>query len=157
MTSVLFVCLGNTCRSPAGAGMLLHLAKNTLHEPTLEVDSCGIGDWAVGDSVDSRMQRRALSRGIVLSGRARAFQQEDWERFDHILVAEHAILYDLLKSAKSPGHKAKAHLITSFSPSYLNQDIPDPYYADDAGFDLVLDMLEDSCEGFLKHLGGPIP
>jgi protein-tyrosine phosphatase len=132
--------------------MLLHLAKETPLAQSLQVDSCGIGDWTVGESVDNRMTKKALSRGIVLSGRARVFEEADWDRYDHILVVEHAILYELLKTAKTPGQKAKAHLITAFSATYPNQDIPDPYYADDAGFDLVLDMLEDSCEGLLKHL-----
>ncbi|MDP1834558.1 MAG: low molecular weight protein-tyrosine-phosphatase [Chlamydiales bacterium] len=148
MTSVLFVCLGNICRSPAGAGILAHLGM----DPGLVVESAGIGDWHVGERADARMQAAALQRGIVLSDRARVIRPEDFDRFDYILAVDHTILYELYQLAPTPQQKAKIHLATAFSPTYHNQDVPDPYYGNDAGFNVVLDMLEDACEGFLARV-----
>lgn len=149
MANVLFVCLGNICRSPAGAGILGNLAKD---RDDLTIDSCAVGDWYIGDKVDNRMQAAALSRGVVLPGRAKLFQPDHFNDFDFILAVDHPVLHHLHQLAKTPQHKAKVHLLTSFSKAYHNQDIPDPFYGDSASFELVLDMLEDACEGFLQHL-----
>ena len=151
MPSVLFVCMANICRSPAGAGVLIDLAAKQF-QSDLHVDSCGIGDWYLGERTDARMQSAALARGIVLQGRAKLFEPDYFESFDYILAVDHPVLYELYKLAAIPQHKAKVHLATTFSPTYRNQDIPDPFYSDDQGFNVVLDILEDSCEGFLQHL-----
>lgn len=148
MTSVLFVCLANICRSPAGAGILAHLAADR----DIFADSAGVGDWYLGETPDKRMQAAALQRGIVLSSRSRLIQPEDFDRFDYILAVDHTVLYELYQMAHTPQHKSKIHLATAFSPAYHNEDIPDPYFSNDAGFNVVLDMLEDACEGFLLRL-----
>ncbi len=148
MPAVLFVCLANICRSPAGAGILSHLAKDM----PLTVDSCGVGNWYVGEKTDPRMQAAALRRGIVLPARAKLFQSDYFDQFDLILPVDHQVLYELYQKGPSPQQKTKIHLATVFSSSYHNEDIPDPFYSDEAGFDLVLDMLEDACEGVLLHL-----
>lgn len=148
---ILFVCMGNICRSPAAEGVFKHMLKKSNLE-NIHVESCGIGDWHVGKSPDSRTQESAKARGIVLTSRAQQFEIEFFNTFDYILVADHEVLKFLYQYAKSPEHKAKLILMTEFSSLYKGQEVPDPYYQPETAFDLVLDMLEDSCEGLLSHL-----
>ena len=149
---VLFVCMGNICRSPAAEGILKHFAQ---HYPQIqvEVESCGIGDWHLGSSPDHRMLESSKARGIYLTSKARQFQKSHLEQFDYILASDIEIRNTLYHSALSPEHKAKIGLMTDYSPLHKGEDIPDPYYQAGGGaFELVLDMLEDSCVGLLKHL-----
>lgn len=150
MVSVLFVCLANTCRSPAAEGMLRHLAEK--EGLTLHVESCGIGAWNLGQLPSERMREAAKNRGIHLASRSQQFQPKFLDAFDLILVADTQMLKDIYLHAKSPEHKAKVHLITHFSETYRDQNIPDPYYQGEAGFENVLDMLEDACIGIIAHL-----
>ena len=152
MTSVLFVCMGNICRSPAAAGILRHLAQAKAIGHTLTVDSCGMGDWYAGHSPDSRMQKSAQMRGLILTGRAKGFRKEFFQTFDYILAVDQEVLKRLHDLALSPEEKARLHLITTFSKSFHNREIPDPFYGDDGAFEVVLDMLEDSCEGLLEKI-----
>jgi len=152
MTSILFVCLGNICRSPAAEGILVQMAQAAAPPIPVKVESCGLGDWHQGQLADERMRKAANERGIVLSSRAQAFKPEFFEEFDYIFAADNSVLYELHKCAKSPEHKAKIHLMSQFSFTYSNQEIPDPYYANQGHFDLVLDMLEDCCQGIVHHL-----
>lgn len=132
--SVLFVCMGNICRSPAGEGILREMV---VLDPDLniDVDSCGIGDWHLGHSADERMRETAMGRGIALTGKAKQFQQVFFDRFDYILAADKDILKYLDDYAVSAEQKAKIFLMTAFR-----------------AFDLVLDMLEDSCCGLINHI-----
>lgn len=152
MPSVLFVCLGNICRSPAAEGILRHHAEKNSLSNDIFVQSCGIGDWHVGQFPDERMREAAKNRGITLTSRAQQFQHSFLDTFDYILAADHEVLKDLYRYAKNPEHKSKINLITAFSTTYHGQEIPDPYYQGAAAFDLVLDMIEDSCEGLLNHI-----
>ncbi|MEM1282155.1 MAG: low molecular weight protein-tyrosine-phosphatase [Chlamydiota bacterium] len=151
MVRVMFVCLGNICRSPAGEGMLQYLAKKFRCPVNLEIESSGIGDWHVGQLPDSRMREAALKRGITLVSRAQAFKTDHFDMFDFVLAADHEVMNDLYRYARSPLDKSKIHLITAFGTTYRGEEIPDPYYGGARDFDLVLDMLEDSCEGFLQE------
>lgn len=151
MPNVLFVCLGNICRSPAAEGIMRHLAeKQNLKD--LTVESCGIGDWHVGQMPDERMQRAARNRGVILSSRAQTFHNDFFAQFDYILAADKDVLHELYVKAKTPENKAKVHLMTDYSKTYRGEDIPDPYYAGEAGFETVLDMLEDCCESLANHI-----
>ena len=150
MHAILFVCLGNICRSPAAEGILRHLAKNSNLD--LYIESCGLGDWHQGKLPDPRMREAALQRGIPLVSRCQVIQPDFFYRFDYILAADNSVLHQLYDQANSPEHKAKIHLMTKFSRSYPGEEIPDPYYQDRMSFDLVLDMLEDSCKGLLEQL-----
>ena len=152
MTAVLFVCLGNICRSPAGAAILDHLVTERGLQNTIQVDSCGMGDWHVGHSPDNRMQKSAQLRGFVLSGRAKVFQREFFDRFDYILAVDHEVLKALHDLAETTEQRAKIHLVTAFSTSFPNKEVPDPFYGHDGAFEHVLDILEDSCEGLLETL-----
>jgi len=151
MPSVLFVCLGNICRSPAAEGLLRHLALREGLGNDLEVQSCGIGEWHVGQLPDERMRDASKARGVILSSRAQQFNPSFFELFDYILVVDNEVLSHLYQFAKNPEQKAKIHLITAFSACYRNEEIPDPYYGGEAAFELVLDMLEDACEGLLRE------
>lgn len=152
MASILFVCLGNICRSPAAQGILLHMALKDPVLQDLHVESCGLGEWHIGQLPDPRMREASQNRGIVLTSRAQQFQPAFMDSFDLILAADSQILNELHKHAKTTHQKAKIHLITHFSPCYQGKDIPDPYYQGEAGFEHILDMLEDSCEGLVEHL-----
>jgi protein-tyrosine phosphatase len=148
--SVLIVCLGNICRSPAGETILVQLAKE--EGSPLEVESCGTGDWNLGYPPDPRMAQAARQRGFELRGVARGIREADFARFDYILAVDHEILKVLHLRAPSDELRSKIHLLTSFSTTYYDQSIPDPYHGSAADFDLALDMLEDACRGFLHHL-----
>ncbi len=151
VASILFVCLGNICRSPAAEGVLRRMASNQPQFADLHIESCGMGDWHVGQLPDARMREAALARGLTLNSRAQCFHPSFLDRFDFILAADHPVLHDLFQYATAE-QKAKIHLITAFSTRYSNEEIPDPYYGGDAGFELVLDMIEDSCEGLLLQI-----
>src|SRR5690349_1295011 len=109
MPSILYVCLGNICRSPAAEGVMRHLKeKHQLND--LHIESCGMGDWHVGHLPDERMQRASKLRGFVLSSRAKVFDPNFLKRFDYILAADHHVLHELYTHAKTPENKAKIHL-----------------------------------------------
>jgi low molecular weight protein-tyrosine phosphatase len=150
MTSILFVCLGNICRSPAAEGILRHMAQK--EQIDLHIESCGLGDWHSGHLPDERMRDAIKKRGITLLSRAQKIQPEFFDRFDMIFVADNKVMNELYKHALLPDHKNKLHLMTHFSASYRNQEVPDPYYGGEAGFEQVLDMLEDSCAGIIDHI-----
>lgn len=145
--SILFVCLGNICRSPAAEGILKHISKERSLD--LYVASCGLGEWHVGELPDRRMRQAAKNRGIILDSRAQSFKASFFEDFDYIMAADQEVLETLRSWTKNT---KKLHLITHFSNKYKGKDIPDPYYGDGAGFEHVLDMLEESCEALIKHL-----
>lgn len=152
MSAVLFVCLGNICRSPAGEGILRHMVQKDSRLKDLKIESCGMGDWHLGHLPDERMRIASSQRGVHLSSIAQRFKPRYLEEFDYILAADHEVLNDLYRHAKTPEHRAKIHLITHFSTLYKDQEVPDPYYGGEAGFELVLDMLEDSCQGLVNLL-----
>lgn len=152
MVAILFVCLGNICRSPAAEGILRSLAAREYSDVALHIESCGIGSWHVGQLPDERMRHTAKKRGLTLTSRAQQFKPEWFDRFDYILAADHEVINELHQFAKTSEQKSKIHLITAFSPCYKDQEIPDPYYQGEAGFEHVLDMLEDSCAGLLEKI-----
>ncbi len=152
MHSILFVCLGNICRSPAAQAIMLQMVKGTELEEQIYVESCGLGDWHAGKLPDPRMRQAALERGYTLVSKAQAMQPDFFYRFDYILAADHSVIKELYSHAISPEHKAKIHLITKFSRAYAGEEIPDPYYKDRQAFEQVIDMLEDSCKGLLDEI-----
>jgi len=151
VTRVLFVCMGNICRSPAAEGVLKHLTHQAGYTGC-EIASCGIGNWHVGSVPDMRMQETAKQRGIFLTSRAQQFKFAFFDDYDYILASDREILKILYEHAKKTEHKAKIFLMTEFSLLYKGQEVPDPYYEPERAFDLVIDMLEDSCNGLLTHI-----
>ncbi|WP_213155337.1 low molecular weight protein-tyrosine-phosphatase [Neochlamydia sp. AcF65] len=152
MIAVLFVCLGNICRSPAAEGILRHLINQEVALKNVKVQSCGLGSWHVGQLPDARMRQAASRRGIYLTSQAQAFHQKFLEDFDYIFAADQEILHHLYLQAKSVKQKEKIHLLTAFSQIYHHQNIPDPFYKGDTAFEQVLDMIEEACKGFIEHL-----
>jgi protein-tyrosine phosphatase len=149
---VLFVCLGNICRSPTAEGVLRYLAAKEAPQLALEIDSAGTADYHIGAPPDPRSQRAALRRGIDIGGlRARQVEVEDFARFDHILAMDEANLREL--QAMQPRHsRASLKLFLEYAPDLKLRDVPDPYYRDAAAFEEVLDLTTAASRGLLAAL-----
>jgi protein-tyrosine phosphatase len=142
--SILFVCTGNICRSPTAEAVLRHLAKEKSVE--LRIESAGLGDWHLGDPPDERAQRHARTRGYDLSAqRARQVSARDFDEFDMILAMDRGHLQALRRMAPAQ-HHAKIRLFVA------DRDVPDPYYGGAAGFEHVLDLVEERCRALLEEI-----
>ena len=149
---VLFVCLGNICRSPTAHGVFQTLLEKRGLSASVRVDSCGTGGWHVGEAPDSRATAEAQSRGYDLSGlRARQFQFEDFQRFDYILAMDLSNLSDL-RALCPPHYSGHLGLFLPFAPAVTTREVPDPYYGGGDGFSHVLDLVEAASEGLIKEL-----
>jgi protein-tyrosine phosphatase len=149
---ILFVCLGNICRSPTAEAVLRELAAREAPELTLEVDSAGTAAYHVGQPPDPRTRAAAARRGYDLGAlRARAVEPADFERFDLILAMDRDNLKSLLRRAPSHAHE-RLRLFLEFSPDAAPEDVPDPYYGGPNGFEEVLDLVEAATRGLLSHL-----
>ena len=151
---ILFVCLGNICRSPAAEGIFKKKIKDRELENLFVVDSAGTGGWHVGNLADRRMREAALSRGIELTSRSRKIEESDLYEFDHILVMDNDNLdavKSLIKDHRNPVN-AKIKLILSYSKNSQLEEVPDPYYGGQNGFDKVIDLLDDAMDGFIDSL-----
>tara|TARA_Y100001968_G_scaffold122048_1_gene111087 strand:- start:160 stop:633 length:474 start_codon:yes stop_codon:yes gene_type:complete len=151
---VLFVCLGNICRSPAAEGVFKQKIKERDLEKCFVVDSAGTGGWHVGKLADPRMRETALSRDIELTSRSRKIEEEDLYAFDHILVMDNDNL-DAVKSLIKDHQNhvnSKIKLILSYSKKFQLEEVPDPYYGGQDGFDKVLDLLDDAIEGLIDSI-----
>lgn len=151
-TSVLFVCMGNICRSPTAEGVFRHVVKqHNLHDQ-ISIDSAGTHAYHIGESPDSRSQSTALSRGVNLSAqRARKAVAEDFERFDYVIAMDRSN-YEDLKNLASGSNLTKLHLFMSFAKDWGNDEVPDPYYGGANGFEEVFDMVQSASEGLLEHI-----
>jgi protein-tyrosine phosphatase len=150
--SVLFVCLGNICRSPTAEGVFRHLLKLEAPELHVEVDSAGTADYHSGDAPDLRSQRAALRRGIDLSAlRARQVVPHDFAYFDLILAMDRDNLR--LLEAMRPAHsRARVQLFLEYAPELDRLDVPDPYYGNANGFEEVLDLTAAASRGLISSL-----
>jgi protein-tyrosine phosphatase len=147
---VLFVCLGNICRSPTAEGVTRHLAAAEGVANRWELDSAGTADYHIGKAPDPRSQRAARRRGIDLSGlRARQICDADFTRFDLILAMDRANLLELTQR-RPPDATAAMQLFMDFAPGAGVSEVPDPYYGADAGFDAVLDLCAAAGRGLLQ-------
>lgn len=151
---ILFVCLGNICRSPAAEGVFLHLLNERGFNDRFVVDSAGTGSWHVGNPADRRMQAAAKRRGIHLPSRARQIELHDLEEFDLVLTMDNDNFGAVSGLAREAGASATAQIrpMLSYGERYSESEVPDPYYGGDAGFDHVLDLLEDACAAMLDEL-----
>jgi protein-tyrosine phosphatase len=150
---VLFICLGNICRSPTAEGVLRALAEREAPELPLEVDSAGTAGYHVGEPPDPRMRHAAARRGYDLSGlRARVVEPGDFERFDLILAMDRDNLQVLKRRAPAHAHE-RLRLFLEFAPEApAAAEVPDPYYGGAKGFEEVLDLVESAARGLLAHL-----
>ena len=151
---ILFVCLGNICRSPAAEGIFNQKIKERDLENFFEVDSAGTGDWHVGNLPDRRMRATALSRGIELTSRSRQIEEDDLYEFDQILVMDKDNLDAVKSLAKDRNNtvNSKIKLILSYSKNSQLDEVPDPYYGGQNGFNKVLDLLDDAMDGLIDSL-----
>lgn len=150
--SVLFVCLGNICRSPTAHAVFEGIVEKAGLSDRIVVDSCGTGSWHIGFPPDRRSAAAAAERGYDLSAlRARQLCAEDFSQFDYLLAMDVQNLQDINAAAPEPfaGH---AGLFLDFAQAYQQREVPDPYYGGEQGFELVLDMVEDASAGLLQHL-----
>lgn len=148
---ILFVCLGNICRSPTAEAVLRHKLRELGLEAAVEVDSAGTGDWHVGKPPDSRTRQAAQLRGYDLSAlRGRQVSVIDFSRFDLILAMDNSNLEHLQRLLPA-GSTAELDLFLRRYDLALDE-VPDPYYGGDEGFELVLDLLEQACDGLLREL-----
>lgn len=152
MVKVLFVCMGNICRSPTAHGVFEHMLKDQGLVAAIEVDSCGTHAYHIGEGPDRRSQQVAEQRGISLAHlRARRVEMSDFEYFDYILAMDRDNL-SILESMCPSQHADKLSLFLDFAPSRSESEVPDPYYGGPKGFDIVLDMVEAASQGLLDDI-----
>lgn len=152
MPSVLFVCMGNICRSPTAHGVMQHLVNHAGLQDHIRVDSAGTHNYHPGEPPDERSQAHARKRGYDLSNqRARQVRLDDFERFDLILAMDTDNL-DRLQAHCPPELHHKLGLLTRHCTRHTSPVVPDPYYGGAAGFEHVLDLVEDACENLLEMI-----
>ena len=150
--AVLFVCLGNICRSPTGEGVLRALVESRGLADRIDIDSAGTGSWHVGESSDPRMREAAERRGYRLDSIARQVAEDDFERFDLLVAMDRSNLDDLHAKAPAGTDLARIRLLSEFLDGDWPQEVPDPYYGGAEGFDYVLDMIESAGPRLIDHL-----
>lgn len=152
---ILFVCLGNICRSPTAEGVFRQIVQSRGLDARFEIDSAGTGDWHLGAPPDHRARHAAARRGIDLSGlRARQTSAADMAAFDY-LIAMDRDNYTRLQHLAGAAHRHKVHLLLSLSPGADRDEVPDPYYGGEQGFDQMLDLIERACDDLLDYLVKP--
>lgn len=151
-TKVLFVCLGNICRSPSAEAIFIKMVKEKNIQDSFIIDSAGTSGWHNGDQADRRMQKHAVRRGYDLLSLSRAFYPEsDFNYFDLIVGMDDENISYLRSVAMNEQELSKIVKMTDYCKEYSNFDeVPDPYFGGDAGFELVLDILEDACANLLE-------
>jgi protein-tyrosine phosphatase len=173
---LLFVCMGNICRSPTAEGVMRALVADAGLQDSIQLDSAGTGAWHVGSPPDERAAAVALPHAIVLDGRARQVRREDFDDFDLLLAMDRSNLRELRQQARGEAERAKVRLLREFDPASGAQgacspagwiggknsvpegrvrddlDVPDPYYGGAGGFDKVFELVHAACEGLLEQI-----
>lgn len=149
---VLFVCLGNICRSPSADGIMKQLVREAGLEDRISIDSAGTIGVHHGNPADSRMRQHALQRGYTLDSISRPVVEADFDEFDYIIGMDYNNIADLKARAKTKEQEEKIFAMCSWCASHDHDEVPDPYYGGSAGFELVLDILEDACQNLLTDL-----
>jgi protein-tyrosine phosphatase len=150
--NVLFVCMGNICRSPTAEAVFRHYVEKAGLAGNIQIDSAGTHDYHIGDAPDSRTQRAALQRGYDMSDlRGRQVEARDFSRFDYVLAMDVANL-SILQRLRPSDAQSHLGLFLEFAERHAEREVPDPYYGGAEGFERVLDMVEDAAEGLLRHI-----
>lgn len=152
MVKVLFVCLGNICRSPLAQGLMEKKIKEAGLEHAIEVDSCGTSAYHIGEQPDERTVKNALKNGLRLDHQARQFVKKDFRAFDYILVMDKANLQCATRMDQTKEFSQKLQLMRDFDPEDKGGDVPDPYFGGEEGFQNVYEMLDRSMDNFLKQI-----
>ena len=154
-TRLLFVCLGNICRSPTAEGVMRALVSREGLQDSIEVESAGTGGWHVGSPPDRRAAEAARARGVALDGTARQVRAGDFEDFDLLVAMDGENLRALRTLAPGEEGRAKVRLLREFDPASAgvnDLDVPDPYYGAPGGFDEVFELVSAACEGLLEQI-----
>ena len=152
---ILFVCMGNICRSPTAEGVMRGLLQEEGLDEAVAIESAGTGGWHAGSPPDERAVAAARSRHILVEGEARQVTAEDFEAFDLLLVMDRDNERELLARAPDAQARGKVRLLREFDPAAVavgDLDVPDPYYGGPHGFDRVLDMVDAACRGLLDEV-----
>ncbi len=150
---ILFVCLGNICRSPSAEAVFKGLVKDKGVQGGFDIDSAGTYGYHAGELADRRMQSHAVKRGYNLTSISRPFNAaDDWDKFDYIIAMDKSNMRDLRDMARNADDLKKLYSMTDFAVKFDYDEVPDPYYGGSAGFELVLDLLEDSSEGLFNFI-----
>jgi protein-tyrosine phosphatase len=152
---ILFVCLGNICRSPTAEGTMRALLREAHMEGEVQLDSAGTGGWHVGEPPDRRATAAARERGIALEGKARTVSPEDFDDFDLLIAMDRSNQRALRQLAPGDEARSKVRLLREFDPASQGAndlDVPDPYYGAGGGFEEVLDLVQAACEGLLEQI-----
>ncbi|MFQ3225552.1 MAG: protein-tyrosine phosphatase [Lentimonas sp.] len=152
MKKILFLCMGNICRSPAGHCVFEHLVDQAGLSDQFEIESAGTIGFHVGSSPDSRMQQSMRARTIPIIGHSRQLQAADLDYYDLILAMDHDNLVDARALDSSGELTHKVQLFCDYCTAHNETEVPDPYYGGDGGFEHVLDLIEDGCANLLKQL-----
>ena len=150
-TKILFVCLGNICRSPSAEAVMKAMIEKKGLNDYFEIDSAGTLAYHRGEKADSRMRQHASRRGYNLTSLSRPVEPNDFNYFDMIIGMDDLNIRDLNQLAPDEQSRKKIYKITDFAKDTTMSVIPDPYYGGDAGFELVLDILEDACKGLISN------
>lgn len=149
---VLFVCMGNICRSPTAEAVFRHYVENAGMSEQILIDSAGTHDYHIGDKPDSRALRAAQQRGYdMIKLRGRQVEEDDFRQFDYVLAMDRANLA-ILQSITPPDSIIRASLFLEYARHHSEREVPDPYYGGEDGFERVLDMVEDAAQGLLEEI-----
>jgi protein-tyrosine phosphatase len=152
MISVLFVCRGNICRSPALQAVLESIVQKNGKQDDYMIDSAGIDKWFLGDDPDSRMQHVANKEGIVLRHKAKVFEDNDFYQHDYIFAVNHDIYAYLLSIVPTKKMQNKIYMATDFSEKHKDKEIADPYYGSKPNFEKVFTMIKETAQSIYEHL-----
>ncbi len=149
---LLFVCLGNICRSPSAENIMNHLIEQQQLSHAISCDSAGTASYHVGSVPDRRMNAAAQKKGMTLVGSARQFTVIDFEQFDLILAMDHSNYHDILSLDVGDRYTHKVKLMCEFCQEHTDEEVPDPYYGGEEGFDYVIGLLTDACTHLLAEI-----
>lgn len=149
---LLFVCLGNICRSPSAENIMRHFIAEAGLSAQITCDSAGTSSYHVGATPDRRMQAAARKRNIKLLGQSRQFTRADFQEFDLILAMDHDNYRNILSLDRAGEYGDKVQMMCDYADNFRDSEVPDPYYGGDSGFDYVINLLMDACDGLLTEV-----